>query len=134
MLMDIVDINRRGDENFDGLNEVEKNLYCLLLFQCLYEMEGMTHFFSHHFQHLPRVLSFMEAVKAPNRKAVRKIAEFLVRKATAWHPTGIHSYNFTSAENRKLDTWDKEYYSHVETMWGCVREFLRERHGAELPP
>jgi hypothetical protein len=134
MLIDIDDMNRRGDENFDGLSEVEKNLYCLQLFQSLYEMEGMTHFFSHHFPHLPRVLSFMEAVRAPNRNSVHKIAELLVRKATAWHPAGIHGYNFTSAENRDLDAWDKEFYSQVEAMWACVRDFLRERHGAELPP
>ena len=76
MKLELLDINERGDKDFDALREVEKDLYVLLLFYHLHEMEGITHFFSHHLDHLPRVLTFLAAINAPNWPAVRDLAQF----------------------------------------------------------
>jgi hypothetical protein len=79
--LDLLDIDRRANEDFGALTEVERNLYVLLLFFALHDMEGITHFFSHHPHHLPRLLTFLADAEAPNWRTVSDLAQFLRTKA-----------------------------------------------------
>lgn len=133
--LELLDINERGDLDFDGLSEVEKDLYVLLLFFTLHEMEGITHFFSHHLVHLPRLLRFLETIQAPNWHAIRDLAEFLKTKSGGtWDPDALD--NFFSAmsadDSNRVDAWEEEYYSRTQEMWAKARDFVRNRHGVEL--
>ena len=133
--LDLLDINERGDKDFGALNDVEKNLYVLLLFVTLHEMEGITHFFSHHLDHLPRVLGFLAAIEAPNWHAVHDLAEFLKTKAGGtWDPYALEEYfcNMSSEESDKIKAWDDAYYSRTQEMWARAKEFVRQRHGVEF--
>ena len=133
--LDLLDINERGDKDFDGLSEVEKNLYVLLLFFTLQEMEGITHFFSHHLAHLPRVLNFLAVIDAPNWQSVRDLADFLkTRSGGTWDPDALEEYfcNMSSEESDKIKAWDDAYYSRTQEMWARAKEFVRQRHGVEF--
>ena len=133
--LDLLDINERGDKNFDGLSEVEKNLYVLLLFFTLHEMEGITHFFSHHLTHLQRVLSFLAAIDAPNWHSVRDLADFLkTRSGGTWDPEALEEYlcNMSNEESDKIKASDHAYYSRTQEMWARAKEFVRQRHGVEF--
>lgn len=136
-MVDLLEINRRGDQDFEGLSDVEKNLYCVFLFQTLYEMEGFTHFFgTQHIQHLPRVLAFLGAARAPNRQAVQKMAEFLKREVGSWDPEAIDEFlcDRGSEHEAKINAWGEAFYAQVDAMWERVRTHVRERHGIEIEP
>jgi len=132
--LDLMDVNDRGDKDFDALSELEQNLYVLLLFFTLHEMEGITHFFSHRVHHLPRLLAFLGEAEAPNWRAVHDVAEFLKMKAGgSWDPETLENFfcNMSKEDHARLNQLDDEYYSKVQEMWARVREYVRERHGVD---
>ena len=135
MKIDLLDINERGDENFEALSEVEKNLYVLLLFFNLHEMEGITHFFSHHLDHLQRLLRFLAAIDAPNARAVHQLAEFFkAQSGGAWDSDSLEAFfcNMSSEDHDKISAWEKHYYSKTQEMWARAKEYVRQRHGVEF--
>jgi hypothetical protein len=133
--LDLSDINERGDADFDSLSEIEKNLYVLLLFFLLRDMEGLTHFFSHHPHHVPRLLVFLATVEAPNRRAVSELAEFFrVKAGGSWESDALNDYflRISSDDNARIDVWDCEYDSTVQEMWKRVKDYVRQQHGIEV--
>lgn len=135
MKLDMLDLNLRGDENFDALTEIEKNLYVLFLFETLDEMEGVTHFFSHHSMHLPRLLAFLADVQAPNYRVVENLAHFFKDKAGGtWDPDALEKFvcSMSKKDRAQIEIWDDEYYSKVEEMWACTEEYLHEHHQIEI--
>jgi hypothetical protein len=135
MKVDLIDINERGDRDFDSLCEVEKNLYVLLLFSVLHEMEGITHFFSYHMDHVPRVLDFLAAIEAPNSRAVCSLTDFLRVQCGGTLDSDALEQVFSrlSDENlEKINAWEKDYYSNYQGMWARAEEYVRQRHGIEF--
>jgi hypothetical protein len=133
--LDLLDINDRGDKDFDALGEVEKDLYVLLLFFALIDMEGITHFFSHHLRHLPRLLAFLAAAEAPNWRPVHDLAAFLKMKAGgSWDQEALDEYfcHKSKEDLARINTWEDEYYARLEEMWPRVKEYVRELHGIEF--
>jgi hypothetical protein len=117
--LDVAVLNHRGDAGFESLSELEKDIYVLMLFHTLYEMEGVTHFYSYHGGHAPRLVAFLEAVNAPNRRAVKELSRCFKDGAE----------DFDDVE---VGYWADLYYSQSQEMWRCVTEFLRREHDIEL--
>ena len=118
-----------------ALSEVEKDLYVLLLFYHLHEMEGITHFFSHQLDHLPRVVRFLAAIEAPNSRAVCDLAEFLkAQSGGTWDSDALEEFlcNMSNEDLDKINGWEKEYDSKTQEMWARAREYIRQRHGVEF--
>ena len=135
MKLELLDINERGDKDFDALREVEKDLYVLLLFYHLHEMEGITHFFSHHLDHLPRVLTFLAAIEAPNWPAVSDLAQLFKAKAGGtWEPHALEKFfrNMSNEDIDKINAWTSEYYSKTQEMWERAREYVKQEHDVEF--
>lgn len=133
--LDLLDVNKRGDENFGALTEVEKDLYVLLRFFILYEMEGITHFFSHHLDHLPRLLSFMALIKAPNRRAVSDLAKFLKAQSGGTRDDDALDDFLCEMSNKdlgKINAWGTDYYSKTQEMWARAKEYVKQRHDVEF--
>jgi hypothetical protein len=133
--LDLLDICERGNKDFEALSEIEKNLYVLLLFFQLYDMEGMTHFFSHELHHLPRLLAFLAAAEAPNYRAVSDLAGFLKMKAGgSWDQDALDRYfcRIPKEDVATLEIWDREYDSKAQDMWARVKEYVRQRHGVDF--
>ena len=133
--LDLLDVCERGIADFGALSEVEKDLYVLLLFFQLRDMEGITHFFQHHAEHVPRLLTFLAAVEAPNRRAVSELAEFLrVKAGGAWEPESLDNCfcRMSKEDIAKINAWDREYDSRAQEMWARVREYVRRRHGVDV--
>jgi hypothetical protein len=133
--LDLLEVNQRGDENFDALTEIEKDLYVLVLFFHLRDMEGITHFFSHHAHHVPRLLAFLAAAKAANWRAVSDLAEFLRTNAgRSWDPEALDDClcRLSSEDLARISTWDGEYYSKAQDMWRQVKEYVRQCHGVDF--
>jgi hypothetical protein len=133
--MDLLDINRRGDENFAALTGLEKDLYVLLLFDALHVMEGISHFFAHHLERVPRLLAFLKACDAPNRAAIQDLVAFLREKVGGtWNPAAVDKCFFegTVEDNLKIDAWERAYYSQVPEMWEQVRRYAFDKFGVEL--
>ncbi len=133
--LNLLDVNERGDADIDALSQVEKDLYVLLLFSTLHEMEGMTHFFTHHLHHLPRLLAVLAAVKAPNWRVVSDLAGFLKMKAGgSWDQDALDDYfsRIPKDDVARLEIWDREYYSKTQDMWARAREYVRQRYGVDF--
>jgi len=133
--LDLLHVNKRGDVNFGALTEVEKDLYVLLEFFTLYEMEGITHFFYHHLDHLPRLLSFMALIKAPNRRAVSDLAKFLkAQSGGKWNVDALEDflYEMSSEDLGKINAWGTDYYSKAQEMWARAREYVKLRYDLEF--
>ncbi len=135
--LDLEDVHQRGIENFDALSEVEKNLYVILLFFLLYEMEGILHFYlySVHLKHLPRLLEFMAAIRAPNYTEIRDLSEFLREKCGGTLDVNMVDKvldNISAEENANMEVWDKGYYAKTQEMGACARNYVRQRYGVEF--
>lgn len=129
-MLDMADVNYRGDADFTALSEVEKDLYVLLLFSLLRDMEGITHFYTHHAHHLPRLITFLEVARAPNYHAIHDLTEFLrVQAGDSWDITAMDNYllNMGEEDNQRICMWDREYDAGVEEMWLRVKEYVRKR-------
>ncbi len=116
--LDLLDIDRRGNEDFEALSEVEKNLYVLLLFFTLHDMEGITHFFSHHAHHLPRLLAFLADAEAPNWRAVSDLTQFLrIKAGGSWDSEALDAFFFHMSKEdvAKISIWDQEYDAKART-------------------
>jgi hypothetical protein len=117
--LELLDINRRGDESFDTLGDVEKDLYVLFLFVTLHEMEGITHFFSHHPHHVARLLAFLAAVEAPNASALEALAAFFELKAGgSWQPAALDRCLYQMSRLFALPPL--QFNCENETEWGLV--------------
>jgi hypothetical protein len=133
--LDLLEIMNRGDKDFESLDEVEKNLYVTTLFLALYEMEGITHFFTHHIQHLPRLLTFLHATGAPNWRAVSDLADFLKQNSGgSWSEKALDYYlcSVSKEDNIKIDSWASEFYSKTQEMWVCVKAHVHQRYAVDF--
>lgn len=133
--VDLLDISERGNEDFEELTDIEKDLYVLFLFVTLYEMEGVTHFFSHHLHQLTRLLSFMVAIQAPNEDAVRNLADFLKTRSGESSDAELPADSFfgmSSEDESKLHVWGQDFYAGSAEMWVRAKEYLLATHHFEL--
>src|SRR5262245_40609086 len=106
-----------------------------MLFFNLQEMEGITHFFSHHLDHLPCLLNFLAAIEAPNSPTVHDLAEFLrTRSGGTWDADALVEFfgNMSSEDREKVQAWDDDYSGRTEEMWARAKEFVRRRHNVDF--
>ena len=130
---DLIDINDRGDRNFDALNEIEKDLYVLQLFDSLLIMEGVRHFLTHHIEKLLRLLNFLATIEAPNESAIRSIAGLLTSRASGPWDSDTFDECFPTDEGLdELNALQDAYYAETQEMWSCAREYVQQKYGAQI--
>ena len=133
--LNLMTVSERGDSDFGSLDDVDKDLYVLLLFFQLRDMEGITHFYSHHACHIPRLVAFLTAAEAPNARAVAELSAFLHERAGgSWDVESLDEYlcDVSEEDESRIDEWDQEYSSRTEEMWDCVREYTRKQYDTDF--
>ncbi len=129
--IDLLEMSSRGDNDFESLSEVEKDLYVLYMFYSLRDMEGITHFYTHHAEHTPRLVTFLTEAKAPNARAITELSEFLREKSGgSWDVQTLDNYlcSISEEDDSKLGAWDQQYDAQTTEMWDHVREFTAQRY------
>ena len=133
MTVDLPDISRRGDEDFGSLTESEKDLYCLMLFQVIHEMEGFDHFFvTDRNVHLPRILALLKAAEAPNYPSIKEMCDWIEHECPTWEPRLVEELVFRCEHDAMIDAWGDSLYSQIDPMWDAVNRHLKKCRGMKI--
>lgn len=133
MRVDLLELNRRGGEDFDGLSEVEKDLYSLLVLALLSEMEGFEHcFFTDHNARIPRVISLLDAASSPNVRPVREMHDWIERELATRDPAHVEEFILRERHSTIVDCWGKDFLEGLQPMWAAVASYLKDGRGVEI--
>ena len=133
MKVDLLELNQRGDEDFDGLSETEKDLYSLFELDALSQMEGFEHYFiTDRNVRLARIISLLDAAGSLNVRPVREMYDWIERELGTWDPDAVEDFIFRDENSIRVDRWGHDFDQGLQPMWAAVTSYLKDHRGVEI--